>query len=206
MRLKNNIDQIQSGTNKAILTLSDGSEIVLNDSTHELIVDGRISINKEQGILNYNTATTSETAVMRYNTMKTPRGGQYQLILPDGSKVWLNSASSLKYPVLFNENTRTVELTGEGYFEIKENKSKPFIVKTKKVDIAVLGTAFNINAYEDEPELATTLVNGAIKVKTLRDSILVKPGEQASFIYGDKKLRMAIPKMENVLALETGKI
>ncbi len=91
--------------------------------------------------------------------MSTPGGGQYQLVLPDGSKVRLNSASSLKYPTIFNGNKRQVELTGEAYFEIKENKRMPFVVKTKKVDVTVLGTEFNINAYDDEPVLATTLVD-----------------------------------------------
>ncbi len=86
------------------------------------------------------------------------------MVLPDGSKVWLNSASSLKYPTVFNGKTREVELTGEGYFEIKENNTRPFIVKTKKVNVTVLGTGFNINAYDDETELATTLVHGSVKV------------------------------------------
>ncbi len=130
------------------------------------LADGSIQINKERGVLTYNTALTSDNSTVSFNTMRTPKRGQYQLILPDGSRVWLNSSSSLKYPTAFNSKIREVELTGEGYFEITENKEKPFVVKANKIDVKVLGTAFNVNAYEDEPELATTLVQGSVRVPT----------------------------------------
>ncbi len=137
------------GENKAILKLSDGTSIALNDSASQIITDQGISINKTNGVLTYNAALSSQSRTV-YNTMITPKGGQYQLILPDGSKVWLNSASSLKYPAIFNGQKREVELDGEAYFEIKENKSMPFNVKTNKVEVTVLGTRFNLNCYKDE--------------------------------------------------------
>ncbi len=141
--------------------------------TEQLIADGKISINKERGVITYNTGLTSENSPKGFNIMSTPKGGQYRLVLPDGSKVWLNSASSLKYPTVFNGKERIVELIGEGYFEIKENKAKPFIVKADKEEIRVLGTQFNVNAYPDEPSQKTSLLEGSVKI---HDKIL-KPGQ-----------------------------
>lgn len=195
---------IQPVYNNAILTLSDGRKIVLNNSTSETISDGHTIINKSNGILNYYSALTSENAPVSSNTMSTPRGGQYQLVLPDGSKVWLNSASSLKYPTVFSGKNRTVELAGEAYFDIKENKAIPFTVKTNKVEVAVLGTAFNINSYEDEPVVATTLINGSVKVIGSKKSVILKPNQQACLSYENEKLQVLTPNMEEVLAWKNG--
>ncbi|MBO9574092.1 MAG: FecR family protein, partial [Chitinophagaceae bacterium] len=106
------------------------------------------------------------------NTMSTPRGGQYQLTLPDGSKVWLNAASSIRYPVTFGK-TREVSITGEAWFEVAQNKSAPFIVKTITDEITVLGTSFNINSYSDEPAVKTSLAEGSIKI----NNKILKPGQ-----------------------------
>jgi transmembrane sensor len=170
----------QPGSDKATLTLSDGRQIILDNSNKENIADGRISIEKADGIITYNTASTIETSAREvFNIMNTPRGGQYQLVLPDGSKVWLNSASSLKYPTVFQGKNRIVELSGEAYFDIKENKKNPFIVKTQKADVLVLGTEFNINSYSDEPDFSATLINGSVKISNGNDSMIISPGQQA---------------------------
>ncbi|MBO9571917.1 MAG: FecR family protein, partial [Chitinophagaceae bacterium] len=147
--------------------------------------EGSISIKIGNGFLTYNTALTSTSGALAkevFNTMTTPRGGQYQLILPDGSKVWLNSASSIKYPTVFQGKNRIVELSGEAYFDIKENKKLPFIVKTQKAEVLVLGTEFNINSYSDEPEFSTTLINGSVKVSIGNNAKTILPGQQARIL------------------------
>jgi transmembrane sensor len=170
------------GIDKAILTLSDGRQIVLDNTNTGNISDGSISIQKADGVVKYNAAFTSQNSVISYNSMRTPRGGQYQLILPDGSKVWLNSASSIKYPIVFQGKNRVVELTGEAYFDVKENKKMPFIVKTQKAEVLVLGTQFNINSYSDEPKFSTTLVNGSVKISSKTSAKIIVPGQQAQLL------------------------
>lgn len=176
-RFKNEIFPI---TGTAVLTLSDGSSILLDSAKNgELVKQGSVSIIKtDSGQLHYKAGgnITGETG---YNTLTIPRGGQYHLILPDGSKVWLNAASSLRYPVAFTEKDRTVELSGEAYFEITKNKEKPFLVKESGSVIRVLGTHFNSNAYPDEPVSRTTVLEGSVSVKSGKDSVVLKPDEEA---------------------------
>lgn len=160
--------QIKPGSNGAILTLSNGHKIVLDQTKPGSIAQG---IQKTgDSVLTY-----QDGQEVAYNTLETPRGKQYQIILPDGSKVWLNAASSLKYPTAFNGPDRTVELTGEAYFAVVHNSQQPFKVKTASQTIEDIGTEFNVNSYADEAESKTTLVEGAISVngKTMR------PGQQA---------------------------
>lgn len=177
------------GSNKAILTLADGSKIVLDDTKRGKIASQQnIVITKdESGELVYQVAEAAQhedqplvdKVVM--NMLATPRGGQYEIILPDGTKVWLNSASSLKYPTAFAGNERRVELTGEAYFEVSKDPGKPFYVKTTTQTVTVLGTHFNINSYADEATTKTTLLEGSVKVisNTSGASVKLKPGEQA---------------------------
>ena len=171
------------GFNKATLTLSDGSNIDLNDSKNgTLSKQGSVSVGKlGDGKLVYdiNGAKTKKAAVL-YNTITTPRGGQYQVVLSDGTKVWLNAASSLKFPAIFTGNERNVELTGEAYFEVAKNKDKPFKVAVNNMGIEVLGTHFNVNAYNDEDAIKTTLLEGAVKLKTGNQQAYLKPGQQAT--------------------------
>ena len=127
-------------------------------------------------ILNNDDVKSNKVA---FNTIQTPRGGQYQVVLPDGTKVWLNAASSLKYPEVFMGNTRTVELSGEAYFEVSKNKAMPFHVKSKFQDVEVLGTHFNINSYMDEQTIKTTLLEGSVKVSNLKSLKILKPGQQS---------------------------
>ncbi|MBS1663038.1 MAG: FecR domain-containing protein [Bacteroidetes bacterium] len=169
---------IPPGYNKATLTLSNGSIITL-DSTHtgELAKQGDATIiNTGNGSLAYTNATGESSPAVLYNTLTTPRGGQYQLLLPDGTKVWLNASSSITYPTAFKGNERMVQITGEAYFEVTHDKSKPFRVKAGSQTIEDIGTRFNVNAYSDEPASITTLLEGAVKIGTH----MLKPGEKAS--------------------------
>ncbi|MGH2649401.1 MAG: FecR family protein [Ginsengibacter sp.] len=170
------------GGNKAILTLANGSNIIL-DSVHNgtLSSQGTIKIIKVgDGQLAYSKAGEEIKDEVVFNTITTPKGGQYQLTLADGSKVWLNAASSLHYPVAFSGNERKVELTGEGYFEVAKNKEKPFIVSVNNTEVEVLGTHFNVNAYTDESSIRTTLLEGSVKVSKGNTHSFIVPGEQAS--------------------------
>jgi len=175
------------GGNKAILTLANGNTIVLTGAKNgNLARQGNIVISKTaDGQIKYaDSANNSSSTVLAYNTATTPKGGQYQFILSDGTKVWLNSASSIKYPVTFVGNERKVELTGEAYFEVAHNAAKPFRVVSAGQTVEVLGTHFDVNAYRDESEVKTTLLQGSVRVSSTNGSTIIKPGEQARFNNG----------------------
>jgi transmembrane sensor len=168
------ITDVMPGTNKAVLTLSNGQQIQLSNATSETILDGNLSIKNNNGQLNYHGGNTGANAdVIAINTTTTPKGGQYQLSLADGTKVWLNAASSITFPTRFTGSKREVSITGEVYFEVSKNKGKPFIVKSSTDEITVLGTAFNVNSYSDETDTKTTLIEGAVKI----GEHLLKPGQ-----------------------------
>lgn len=181
---------ILPGGNKAVLTLANGEKIVLTDAKNgELAQQSGIRISKlMDGTIVYEIAGQAKTrGAEAWNTIETPRGGQYQIILPDGSHVWLNAASSLRYPAKFTGKTREVELSGEAYFEVAHNARQPFIVGSIAADrktrqrIVVLGTHFNVNAYTDEPVIKSTLLQGAITVSsTGNGKIILKPGQQSA--------------------------
>lgn len=180
------VQDIPAGGNKAYLTLANGKKISLTDaSSGTIATQAGIQISKtSNGQLIY-TITNQKTVGQNdyYNRIETPRGGQYQLNLPDGTKVWLNSASSLKYLVNFSsKEERIVELTGEAYFEVAKDKNHPFLVRSGGQEVKVLGTHFNINSYEDENGVKTTLLEGSVKVN---NSVILVPGEQSVFT-GDK--------------------
>lgn len=168
------------GGSKAMLTLANGKEIAL-DSTLKgtLAKQGEANLHVSPGMLKYDQNRQSSVNTIAYNILKTPKGGQYQLELPDGSKVWLNAASSLKFPTAFRGKERRVELSGEAYFEVARNASQPFFVSVNNASIAVLGTSFNVMAYADEAAMRTTLLEGAVKVSQASTSSLLKPGEQS---------------------------
>lgn len=179
---------IKPGDNKAYLILADGKRIPLNDAANgEIAVQNGVKISKvSAGELVYEVPATKMDNT-QINTVETPRGGQFQVRLPDGTKVWLNAASSLKYPASFaNVAKRKVELNGEAYFEVAKDKEHPFIVETNKQEVEVLGTHFNINCYADEPTTQTTLLEGSVKVSTnSKDFRILKPGEQSSISNAD---------------------
>jgi ferric-dicitrate binding protein FerR (iron transport regulator) len=171
---------IAPGGNKAILTLANGRQISLESTANgALTQQGNVKIIKlDSGRLAYK-AFNGKPGEVLYNTISTPRGGQYQVVLSDGTKVWLNAASSLHFPTSFTGNVRNVQLTGEGYFEVAHNAKKPFCVNIGDMKIQVLGTHFNINAYDDESVMKTTLLEGSIRVSEGAVSKMIRPGEQA---------------------------
>jgi transmembrane sensor len=181
---RNKIHDIAPGSNKAVLTLANGKTIVLNGARNgKLAVQGYTAINKTaDGKVVYNAdQSASEKAANEvvYNTLTTPRGGQYYLVLADGTNVWLNAASSIVFPATFSGSDREVKITGEAYFEVAHNATKPFKVTANGQTVEVLGTHFNINAYRDEPNIKTTLFEGSIKINSGTGQAILKPGQQA---------------------------
>lgn len=186
----------------AVLTLSNGRRLVLDSMGNGVITaENGVRLVYKNGSLVYD-ATTAAATSLGYNTITTPRGRQFSLTLPDGTRVWLNAVSSLKYPVAFTGNTREVALTGEGYFEVAADAGTPFIVKNNRLDIEVLGTAFDLMCYAEEPSAKATLVNGAVKVKKAAQASVLQPGEQV--VAGDKKWQVVTADIEAVLAWKNG--
>lgn len=204
-KVENTKQDVAPGGNKAILTLADGSTIILDTAANgKLTQQGNSNIVKlNNGQLAYNTLNEKPTEIV-YNTISTPRGGQYQLTLADGSKVWLNAASSLRFPASFTGNERKVEITGEAYFEIAKNASMPFIVSANGLNVEVLGTHFNINSYADEAAITTTLLEGAVKVSKGNALQLLSPGQQAQ-VTNNGPIRVSkIIDVEEVMAWKNG--
>lgn len=178
------------GKNKAVLTLNNGEKVVLDSArVGTLAKNGNVSIKKAaDGQLIYTVDggnASASNGPVTYNTISTPRGGQYQVILPDGSKVWLNAASSLKYPTSFAGNERNVQLTGEAYFEVAKDASKPFKVNVNELNVKVLGTHFNVMAYADEDAIKTTLLEGSVQLTSGGSSSMLKPDQQG-IVRGNK--------------------
>ncbi|HWV74605.1 MAG TPA: FecR family protein [Pseudosphingobacterium sp.] len=200
-----NSNDFAPGTNTALLTLADGSKIALDSSINQKILDkGGIKITMtEDGLITYQINPGIKE--LRSNTLSTPKGGQYQVILSDGTKVWLNAASSLSYPTVFTGNERKVLLKGEAYFEVAKNAKQTFKVITDRQELVVLGTHFNINSYEDEPDIKTTLLEGSVKVSSLQTNhtILLKPGEQSA-LKKSGKLKVDQINAENAIAWKSG--
>jgi ferric-dicitrate binding protein FerR (iron transport regulator) len=172
-------NDVTPGSYKAQLVLSDGSTIDLDSAgSGKLAQQGNMQVMNSDGQLAYERDATMETKAL-YNTLKTSRGQMYPVKLSDGSAVWLNSSSSIRFPVAFNEQERRVEITGEAYFEIAHNDRKPFTVSVNGMEVQVVGTVFNINSYTDEGPMKTTLLKGAVRVKKGTQQVMIKPGEQA---------------------------
>lgn len=177
-----NYNGIVPGGNKALLTLANGTKISLDDAVKgEVARQAGVSITKTaDGQIIYKAVSDNNDGdASLQNSISTPKGGQYRVILPDGTNVWLNAASSITYPTVFKGTERMVSLTGEAYFEVTKNKLMPFKVKSALQTIQVLGTHFNINAYTDEAEVKTTLLEGSVKVVSGSNSAFIAPGEQA---------------------------
>lgn len=178
---------ILPGKNGAILTLADGSNIVLDSLGNGKISSQRgVDIVMQNGKLAYTNRATETHSTVEYNTLSTPKGRQYQIRLDDGTDVWLNAASSIRYPAIFNGTERVVEVTGEAYFEVAKDRTRPFKVKLNQTaEIVVLGTHFNVNAYSNEPAVTTTLLEGSIRFRVHADGAgkkekLLRPGEQTT--------------------------
>jgi ferric-dicitrate binding protein FerR (iron transport regulator) len=218
---------IKPGGNHAILTLANGSSILLDSVQNGVMTkEGSSSILKERSSqIVYTIDAIARTNEIRYNMLQTPRGGQYILVLSDGTKVWLNAATSIRYPVSFLGNERKVELNGEAYFEVAKNSNAPFKVITPSMDVEVLGTQFNVMAYNDEPIVATTLLEGKVKIskknlnleennskKSLnrinnKNEIVLQPGEQAQIAqvitHGEKALKGLEPDLPSIKVVKS---
>ncbi len=203
------VNDVAPGGNKAVLTLADGSRIALDDVQQgEIAIQSGVSITKtSDGQLIYEKADAKLRVLNSYNLynkIETPKGGQYQVNLPDGSKVWLNAASSLRYPAFFSGTERKVELTGEAYFEISPNKLMPFKVQSAGQTVEVLGTHFNINAYSNESQIKTTLIEGSVKVSenSAQKVSYLKPGQEALNRKGE--ILISAANIEQAIAWKKG--
>ncbi len=201
------VSAILPGGDKAVLTLTNGSQVVLSDArAGEIGRQQNVEIKQTaKGWITYTAEGPAQTAAA-FNTLTTPRGGQYAIILQDGTKVWLNAASTLKYPVVFAGNERRVELSGEAYFEVAKNAEKPFLVKTAGQTVRVLGTHFNVNSYADEKVTRTTLLEGKVTVtgNTGGQTLKLRPGEEA-ITAGSKVQLAATPDIDGAMAWKEGK-
>jgi hypothetical protein len=197
-------NDVLPGSNKAVLTLSNRREIVLDSIGGGTIIhEGSTRLDKTgNGTLAY-VAAGKATHVL-YNTVQTPNGGQYHVKLVDGTEVWLNAASSITFPTAFVENERKVEITGEAYFEVAHNARKPFKVAVKGMEVEVLGTHFNVNAYADEGLTKTTLVQGKIKVSQEKSAAILSPGQQARINAASRLSVVKHANVEEALAWKNG--
>jgi len=201
------VNDAPPGGNKAILTLANGSKIILSNAKNgALSQQGNIEVVKlDDGKLAYRPDETNAPVRVEYNTVSTPRGGQYQLTLSDGSKVWLNAASAITFPTAFTGKERKVEIKGEAYFEVAHDASKPFKVTVNGMEVQVLGTHFNINAYDDEGEIKTTLLQGSVKVSKGTRSKMIQPGEQAIVSAGnDVDIQVQAADVDEAVAWKNG--
>jgi transmembrane sensor len=213
-------NDIAPGRQGATLMLANGKSIRLSDAINGKIAnEAGVEITKtEDGQLVYNiktkTLTGTDASVAQHNTLHTAKGETYQVRLPDGTKVWLNAASSISYsPTLTADGHRSIQLDGEAYFEVVKDKANPFIVTTKRQEVRVLGTHFNINAYTDEKEVKTTLLEGRVRVVSLYDRQALNPGaktvillpDQQSILSGTGQLQVAQVDVEQAIAWKQGK-
>jgi hypothetical protein len=189
-------------TTKAMITLANGKKISIDSLTN--VRDGNIQLIKnDKGEIIY----AGQSTEVVYNTLDNPKGSTVASItLIDGTKVWLNAASSLKYFTSSAGTERKVEITGEAYFEVTKDKQRPFIVQKGETSVTVLGTHFNVNAYDDEEGLKVTLLEGAVKVKGREDEVIIKPGEQARISYPESRITLSNDvNLEEVMAWKNGR-
>lgn len=200
------VNDVLPGSTKAVLTLSNGQQIVLDNAADGILAQqGGTSISKQAGgQIVYNTNGDASGEVL-YNTMSTPRGGEYQLTLPDGTKAWLNAASSITYPTAFTGQERSVRITGEVYLEVAKDKRKPFLVQANDVKLEVLGTHFNVNAYGDDKTVRTTLLEGSVKVNAGGNSRVIAPGQQAKVAQGGTMTVDANVNIAETMAWKNGR-
>ena len=204
---ENSITDLAPGSAKAVLVLSNGTQISLTNK-HNVLIENDSSILNVDNTLVYSEGHTS--AVESYNTLLVPRGGIYNLRLADGTRVWLNSESSLSYPVSFTGAMRKVVLKGEAYFEVAKNPEKPFLVSTAFTNIKVLGTKFNVSAYAEDPFNAVTLAEGKVQLSGIEASsdnapVFLKPGEQATLYKNNQQFDVSNINTAIALAWKDGK-
>jgi transmembrane sensor len=193
---------IVPGSDKAVLTLASGEEVVLDSATGKMMQQGNSTIHLQNGQVVYTNSSAVQSEA--YNVLTTPAGGQYQLVLPDGPRVWLNAASSLRFPAGFSGKERKVTLKGEAYFEVAENAKMPFVVEAGNNVVQVLGTHFNLMAYTEEPSTNVTLLEGAVKVMHHTDTALLHPGQQAKLSDNHRIELQKLANTEKVIAWKNG--
>ncbi|UYQ91229.1 FecR domain-containing protein [Chitinophaga horti] len=199
--VQTSVVDVQPGGTRATLTLADGSVVTLDSTGNRVLQQGATAIHQQGGRLSYNSKA-GETEV-HYNVLRTPRGGQFQLRLPDGTAVWLNAASSIRFPTTFTGNERLVEVSGEVYLEVAQMAARPFRVKVnEQVSVQVLGTRFNLNAYADEGSINTTLLQGAVRVTKDGEAAVLQPGQQARV--AEKISIVQQPDIDQVMAWKNG--
>lgn len=201
LTLKKKLIDISPGSKKAILTISGGTKISLDGNAEAFLAkETDVNVHKSaHGILIYGPPKGENNTVYTH-ILETPKGGHYQLDLPDGTKVWLNAASSLTYPTAFKDKERNVTLRGEAYFEVTKDKNKPFKVKSGQQIIEVLGTHFNVFAYPEERKIQTTLLEGSIKIIKGNRAKLIRPGQSATTVDSTASISIADADLEKSLA------
>ena len=208
--VKNTKTTILPGSNKAYLTLANGNKIVLDDAKNgQLAVGAGVKVSKAaNGVVVYKfgkkPGEQAHEGVPRINTITTPRGGQYEVILGDGTSVKLNAASYIRFPEFFSGATREIELNGEAYFEVAKDKAHPFIVKANGTQVQVFGTHFNINAYSDNPDITTTLLEGSVKMSKGTAAIMLLPGQQGTVNQNGSSIKVQKADVEANMAWING--
>lgn len=200
-------NDVAPGTNIATLQLADGRIVNLADSIQSGLRQGSASLEKENGgtlVYNANPSSQKDGSPVAYNTISTPNGGEFKIVLADGSKVWLNAASSLRFPAAFNGDERNVFLTGEAYFEIAKDALKPFTVTANGTTTRVLGTHFNIKAYNDEQDVTTTLVEGSVRIESNGQQKNLVPGQQALIRTDVKNISVSPADIDDAIAWKNG--
>ncbi|WP_426324369.1 FecR family protein [Pedobacter sp. R-06] len=208
-RIANTSKDILPGKSRAVLTLANGETILLNDNESGVVIDAsKLTYRDGTEVTSLKQAQIGEKNTVDNDIkVNTPRGGTYQVELPDGSKVWLNAASSLKFPVQFSKKERRVFLNGEAYFEVTKNKQRPFIVETNRQEITVLGTHFNISGYAEDADTKTTLLEGTVHVTDLMGNnstkdVILKPGQQS--VIAGEHLKVFEVDTEEAIAWKNG--
>lgn len=198
-------DKIVQGGKKAVLTLGDGSEITLDTAQQGMLIrQGNAKVSRQSlATLAYHNENGTSPEVV-YNTLSTPKGGQYQLILPDQTKVWLNSFSSIRFPTQFTGKERKVSITGEVYFEVSKNAKMPFKIDVNQMQVEVLGTHFNIMAYHDESSINTSLLEGSVSVRSGNQKKILSPGQE-SRVSKDGSIAVVPADIDGVMAWKDGK-
>ena len=197
------------GGNKATLTLANGTIIALDSAAIGTLAiqDGANVVKADNGQVEYKSAqATASNGTLSYNIINTPKGGEYQIKLPDGTNIWMNAASSIRFPTVFTDPERKVEVTGEIYFEVAKDVHKPFLVVAPRQEIKVLGTHFNINTYEDDGLITTTLLEGSVQIQSTvnNKSVVLKPLQQSTIAAGGQLEIIKNANTEEVLAWKNG--
>lgn len=203
------VQLIAAGKSKAFLVMNDGTSVPIDQWQKKVLeeMDGT-KINLQEEHITYENAIPASGEELIYNELVVPRGGEFSLTLSDGTVVYLNADSKLRYPVKFGKANRVVELEGEGYFQVTRDESSPFVVKTSRLDVRVLGTEFNVSAYAEDTVIQTTLVNGSVKVAVDKygESVVLRPGEQAELGCIGNVLRVNVADVSYATAWKNGRL